>query len=296
MHKMKLIASAVFISVLGLHTLSHADIDELLSRYGGENGKGYIEPLVTGFGAGLNSGLYNSASVKRFGVRFQFETRFMLLPFSDAQKTFKAKTAGHFYPPAEADAPTVVGDGEGAVVTGSGGTKYHFPGGLEIDGLFLVCPQVTVGSFFGTESTIRFVALPLGEDFGTMTLWGVGAKHSLSQYIPLSPVDLAVGTFYQKFTLGDIMRASLISIYVTAGKSLPLITFYGGLGYENCKMHVEYTFEMEEDDEQIVFDLEGKNRFRTTLGVGVRLFVVNINADLSLGRQTVVSVGLGAGI
>lgn len=296
MQKLKLIVLFGIVSLLGLHTLSYADIDELLSRYTGENGKGYIQPLVTGFGAGLNSGLYNSARVKRFGLHFQVETRFVLMLYSDAQKTFKAKTGGHFYPPAQVDAPTIVGNGDGVVVTGDGGTKYHFPGGLEISALYLACPQVTVGSLFGTEGTIRFIAIPLGEDLGRMLLWGVGAKHSLSQYMPLSPVDLAVGSFYQKFTLGDIMRASLISVYVAASKSLPFITFYGGLGYESCKMHVEYTFEMEDIHRLIEFDSTGKNRFRTTLGIGLRLFVANLNADLSLGRQTVVSIGLGFGI
>lgn len=296
MGKSKFIALFTIISVLSSHSLLHADIDELLSRYGGENGKGYLQPLATGFGAGLNSGLYNSAKIKKFGVRFQLETRFMMMLYSEAQKTFEAKTGGYFHPPDTVNAPTIVGDGGGAEVTGDGGTKYHFPGGLEMDALYLACPQVTVGSFFGTEGTFRFVALPLGEDFGTMTLWGVGARHSLSQYIPGSPVDLAIGTFYQKFTLGDIMDANLVSVHIIVSKSLPLVTVYGGLGYENCKVHTEYTLEVDDLRPEIEFDLESENRFRTTFGVGLRLLILNLNADLSLGHQTVVSVGVGPGI
>jgi hypothetical protein len=284
------------VSVLFLSSISHPDIDELLSRYAGENGEGYVEPLVTGFGAGLNSGLYNSARVSRFGVKVTLETRFMLMLFSEDQKTFEASTGGSFNPPATVDAPTIVGDGRGAEVSGDGGTVYHFPGGLEMDALYLACPQLTVGSFFGTEGTVRFVTIPLGDDLGRMTLWGFGGRHSLSQYIMMCPVDLALGASYQKFTLGDVMDASMTSIYVVAGKSLPVVNLYAGLGYETCKMHVEYVFEVEDVEEDVAFDVEGKNRFRATIGMGVRLLVANVSADLSLGRQTVVSLGLGFGI
>jgi hypothetical protein len=297
MGKFRFLAMFTVVCLLSSHSLSHADIDELLSRYGGENGKGYVQPLATGFGAGLNSGLYNSARIKRFGLHFQLDLRLMMMLYTDGQRTFEASTSGHFYPPAKVVVPTIIGDGGGAEVTGQGGTKYHFPGGLEMDALFLACPQVTVGSFFGTEGTIRFMSLPLGEDVGTMRLWGVGVRHSLSQYISMTPVDLAIGTFYQKFTLGDIMDASLLSVHMIASKSLPLVTFYGGVGYEDCTMHVEYTLDVDDlEPPTIEFDLQGKNRFRATLGVGLRLVILNVNADLSFGRQTVVSVGVGPGI
>jgi len=295
MPKLKSVTALGVLALVSLQSTSHADIDELLSRYTGDNGRGYIEPLVTGFGAGLNSGLYNSAGVARFGLKLQFETRFMGSLYSSDQKTFAARTAGHFSPPMDVDAPTVVGDGGGAFVEGDGGTRYYFPGGLEIDALYLVCPQVTVGSFFGTEAKVRFIALPLGEDLGRMTLWGFGGRHSISQYIPLSPLDVSMGAFYQKFALGDLMDASLLSVHLVAGKSLPLLNFYGGLGYESCTMHIEYTFVADDIQRQIEFDLEGENRFRATLGVGLDLFLGKVNADLSLGRQTVISVGLGFG-
>jgi len=296
MGKFRFLATFTVLSLLSFHSLSHADIDELLSRYSGENGKGYVQPLATGFGAGLNSGLYNSAEIKRFGLRFQLELRLTMMLYTDGQRTFEASTGGHFYPPAKVIAPTIIGDGGGAEVTGDGGTKYHFPGGLEVDALFLACPQVTVGSFFGTEGTIRFMALPLGEDVGTMRLWGVGARHSLSQYISTLPVDLAIGTFYQRFTLGDIIDANLLSVHMIGSKSLPLVTFYGGVGYESCTMHMGYTLDVGDLERQVEFDLEGKNRFRGTVGVGLRLLILNVNADLSFGRQTVVSVGIGPGI
>jgi hypothetical protein len=276
--------------------LSHGDIDELLNRYGGENGKGYLQPLATGFGAGLNSGLYSSARVKTLGIRFQFEVKGMMMAYSDDQKTFKANTSGHFYPPAEVVTPTVIGDGRGAEVTGEGGTKYHFPGGLEIGALYLMCPQLTVGSVFGTEATIRFVTFPLGEDLGTMSLWGLGFKHSLSQYFPVSPVDVAIGTFYQKLVLGEVLDASFTSVYLAASKSLPLFTLYGGFGWEGARMRAEYTFQVEDMEREIEFNLDGEYRFRTTVGVAINLFILNLNGDVSLGRQTVFSIGVASGI
>ena len=279
-----------------LCSLSHGDVDELLSRYGGENGKGYLQPLATGFGAGLNSGLYSSGKVSTLGIRLQFEVKAMMMVYSNDQKTFKAKTSGHFYPPTEVHAPTIIGDGGGAEVTGEGGTKYYFPGGLEIDALYLACPQLTAGSIFGTEATVRLVAFPFGEDLGTMNLWGLGFRHNLNQYIPIIPLDLCFGTFYQRLTLGEILDASFVSVYVAGSRALPLITLYGGFGWESSRMHAEYTLGVEGTERQIEFDLDGENRFRTTLGVGISLFIVKLNADLSLGHQTVVTVGVASGI
>jgi len=44
--------------------LKAQSLEESLQKMLGDNAKGYVQPLVTGFGAGMNSGLYRKASTK----------------------------------------------------------------------------------------------------------------------------------------------------------------------------------------------------------------------------------------
>jgi hypothetical protein len=62
-------------------------------------------------------------------------------------------------------------------------TYYSLSQGGNINNLLVGVPQFTIGSFYGTEMTLRFVpALNYGEEFGRFSFWGVGITHNFSQY------------------------------------------------------------------------------------------------------------------
>ncbi|MGC9512674.1 MAG: DUF6588 family protein [Fidelibacterota bacterium] len=64
--RLKTVIGMVLILAL-LMPVSHLQaqsLEESLQKMLGENAKGYVQPLVTGFGAGMNSGLYRKASTK----------------------------------------------------------------------------------------------------------------------------------------------------------------------------------------------------------------------------------------
>lgn len=62
-------------------------------------------------------------------------------------------------------------------------TYYTLSQGGNINNLLVGVPQFTIGSFYGTEMTLRFVpALDYGEEFGKFSFWGVGISHNFSQY------------------------------------------------------------------------------------------------------------------
>lgn len=62
-------------------------------------------------------------------------------------------------------------------------TYYTLSQGGDINSLLVGVPQFTIGSFYGTEMTLRFVpALDYGEEFGKFSFWGVGISHNFSQY------------------------------------------------------------------------------------------------------------------
>jgi len=46
----------------------------------------------------------------------------------------------------------------------------------------------------------------------------------------------------------------------------------------------------------VKFDMKGDNKFRTTIGGRIRLAVININADYTMGADNVLTAGVGISI
>ncbi|MBN2213795.1 MAG: hypothetical protein JW723_06075, partial [Bacteroidales bacterium] len=270
------------------------DIEELVSKYTEENGKGYMQPLADAFGATFNTGLFHSAKMKKLGFQAYLGVVTSAAFISDKRTTFDATTQGFTDPEMTAEAPTIFGPSESVDVEGPGGTVYVFPAGMNVKMIPFAIPQLSIGSVYGTDLTFRFITFNLGEDFGDLSVFGWGIRHSISQHLDMLPVDIALGVYNQSFKVGDIASASAWLVSAQASKRVMIFTFYGGLGYENTKLDLEYTNAGEDVD--IAFNLKGKNSIRLTAGVTFNFGPVKLNVDYNIASQSVLSVGLGVGI
>lgn len=289
---------APFLAVLALSLpLQAQDLADYLSKYTSANGKGYLQPLADAFGANMNSGLYYGARIEKFGLHIRVGLETMTALIADDQKVFTAKTEDPFSPAATAEAPTVFGSTKGTSATGTGNTIFNFPGGLGLSKVPILLPQVTVGSILGTEATLRFVQVNVNDDFGKIKLFGFGLRHSISQYLGKSPVDLAAAFFVQKFEVGDIVEANAKYYGLQASLSRSIFTFYGGAGFESANLDIAYTFEPESGSAQtIAFDLEAENSARFTIGLALNLLLAQVHADYNFGAQKVLAMGVGFGL
>jgi len=269
------------------------NLEDYLSAYTGDNGKGYVKPLADAFGANINSGFYHDADIPFAGVNIYVGVVTMTAFVSDDSKTFDAKTGEFFLPETTVKVPTIFGDTEGTTVDGNAGTSYKFPGGLGISKLPIAVPQITVGSFMGTDATLRYIQLDVDDNIGELSVFGFGVRHSISQYIPLFPLNIAGGLYYQTFDVGDIIEANAFALSVQGSYSLPFFTFYGGLSYETASLDIKYEFGSGEDTEEISFSLDAENNVRLTLGAAVQLSVFTLHADYNIGNQDVFVLGLG---
>jgi hypothetical protein len=111
-----------------------------------------------------------------------------------------------------AEVSTLFGPTDPVEVTGDAGTVYVFPGGLNVSMLPFAVPQLTVGSVFGTDLTVRYFAYSTNEDIGKLNLFSWRLRHSISQYVPVLPLDLAVGFYCQQFRLGTLRLNYLMII------------------------------------------------------------------------------------
>ncbi|MCW8850198.1 MAG: hypothetical protein OQJ81_09505 [Melioribacteraceae bacterium] len=265
----------------------NAQIEDRINELSDDLQKGYSTPLATWTGTYLNSGGYYSASVSKvFGFKLSLVGMMILIP--DDQRTFTldggTKTATFF--------------GEkGAAVAGTDGYLVY-PPGINQTSIPTGIPQVAV-STLGSEVMLRFIPSVAVEDVN-FDLLGIGLKHSISQYIPLLPVDIAVQVMYNKLSIDgpDLgISTTNMAFNAHASRSFGLITLYGGLQYESTTMDIEYSYKGSDivgtsQDEKIKVSLDGDNNVRLTLGAALRLAVLVINADVNFGSQTAIVAGL----
>ncbi len=281
------------------------DLEDYLSKYTQDNGRKYLQPFADAFSADLNSGLYHQALIKKKGFQLYIGVVGQVAVVPDDQKYFGAYTESNLYPSeGPHKVPTVFGPKDPVVipVEASGGLlDYAFPAGFNVDYMPLATPQLTIGSLLGSDVTVRFITVDL-EDLGNLDLFGWGIRHNLNQYLTFLPVDVAVGYYSQSFKIGDYMDANASLLSLQGSYSIPVITFYGGLGLENSSMDVQYTYTGEGDlpgsqtEEAIKFDLEGANSLRFTMGLTVNLGPLKINGDYNIAKQNTFSAGVGIGI
>jgi hypothetical protein len=277
-----------------------AQIEEHISAYTGDNATGYLEPLAGAIGTTLNSGLWRSAHIPKAGFTIAIEFPVMGLYFGDDDKVFDATTESGFSPTQTVEAPTVIGDPEAVIVSGDGGTQFAFPGGFDVGSFALTMPQLRVGAVFGTEAMIRFIAFRIGEsDIGDVSMFGLGFRHSISQYMgPVPPVDMAAGFFYQSFKLGenesgdDLTKTNTYSFGVQVSKTIPpILTPYTGLYYNKYKLEAEY--ESEVPGEELI-DLTFDDGFiQWTLGVEFNLAVLNAYFEYNVSSYNSLGFGMG---
>jgi hypothetical protein len=268
------------------------DIEDFVSKYTGVNGEGYLQPLADAFGANLNSGLYQTAHIPAMGFSIRGGVVIMTAPISDDNKVFTATTEFPFTPEQTAEAPTIFGDVNPVTVSGEGGTVYTFPGGFAFNQLPFLVPQVTIGSIRGSEVTIRYFQVTLGDNIGDVKLFGFGARHSISQYLKDPPVDIAAGFFFQSFDVGDIISANTSYFGLQLSHTRSVLTLYGGPGVETSSLDIAYQFD---DDTSIEFEMDSNNSFRFTTGVAVDLRIIRFFIDYNFASQSAISLGLGLG-
>lgn len=273
-------------------------LEQAIEQYSGDAVKGYIQPVADMFGANMNAGFYQSAAVPKTGFVFAFDLIGMASLVGDAQKTYTAKAPPGFTP-GEFKTATIFG-GKGTEISHAIQTALKYKGS---DGIFntslfpLFAPQITIGSVFGTVAIVRYMALPkIGDDkVPTISLLGIGVRHSISQYLGDIPLDLAAGVYYSRFSAGDLITYNGLSIGAHASKTLSVLTLYGGVAFEKSSLNLKYTSTDPLVPASVDISLDGANKFRATAGLKIQLAFFKIFADANLGSVTNFSGGIGFG-
>jgi hypothetical protein len=295
MRERALLAAGVLIVALPLLLAGPASavLEDNLGALTGPQTQGYLGPFADGLSGMMNSGIFRSGNVPVTGFSLTLDARASYISFSDDQRTYSASTPG--YP--TVDAPTVVGDTQSVTAHNSTtGVDFTYPGGFDMKNFGIAVPQATVGSVLGTRAIVRYIAIDLGsEDIGKLKLFGIGGQHSISQYLPALPVDVAVGAMWQDFKIGeDLLDAKAFAANVMGSKKFGKIVSlepYVGLGVDSFTLDAKYT----SGNDKVEVNFDRKNDFHLTLGTNINLPVVKLNAEFNHAAVTGFAGGVSFG-
>jgi hypothetical protein len=314
----------------------------------------YITPWANAFGAGLNGSWYNTAKPHKLGgFDITMGVNAGMVPVAD--QTFDLSTLGLSanISPKTGTAPTVAGSKSNGPamtysVSGVNLASVTSPPGTGWKYVPVPTAQIGIGLPLGTEIKGRFIPkIPLGDN--DVSLWGIGLVHSIMQYIPgneLLPVDVSIFAGYTKLTgnvaldlqpetisghapnyttynLSTSFNDQLLSATVEAlnvsaiaSVTIPVITFYGGLGYSKTSTEIklkgnfptpvlvtpalpatpyaEYNDSgVKKDSDFPAIDIKSFSGLRANIGFRIKLAVITIHADYTRAQYNVFSTGLG---
>ena len=259
--------------------LHSQDLSANLSTVAGQYAQSYLQPFIDVYGAGVNSGFFNtvklnSNSDSKLTITLSVKSMGSFVPSNS--KTFSAvyntstsyDTLGQTYivnaTATVKNAPTIFGSSnKGTVTTNISDTivvggVFHYPihrtrvdqtfGGLVTTDVapFLV-PQLDIGTVLGTQFMLRWIPPVQIGNYGTTNFFGIGLRHNLSQYIGGIPFNLAGGFYYQNFSMKDtagnqFINSTAVAANLQISKNLGLIELYGAFQYESSSLNAAYAY------------------------------------------------------
>jgi len=312
----------------------------------------YISPWTNAFGAGLSSGWYNTAKPHKLGG-FDITTSINVGMVPSSEDQFDISKIGLSSAiTATGMTSTISGpDKAGPAMSYKSGSytlaSFNAPPGTGWKMIPVPVAQVGIGLPLGTELKGRFIPKITIKD-GDVSLWGVGLLHSITQYFPgdkLLPFDISLFGGYTKLE-GNVplnlkpdlsvtqnftspinpstsfedqnlnMEVTGLNLSAIASLNLPVVTFYGGLGYSKTKTamvfegnyptpvlvtpalpavpYAEYNNSGVKTGKDFPkMDIENFSGLRANIGIRLKLAVITIHADYTRAQYNIVSAGLG---
>jgi hypothetical protein len=310
----------------------------------------YVAPWTNAFGSGLNSGWYNTAKPHKFGG-FDITTGISVGMVPSSAGSFELSSIGlspaitATGPASTISGPNTAGPQMSYNVSGVQLASFRAAPGTNWKMIPVPTAQIGIGLPFGTELKGRFIPKINIQD-GDISLWGIGLVHSVMQYLPgnkLLPFDVSLFAGYTKlegnvglnlspdaavaqaytapfntataFTNQNLnINVTALNVSAIASLNLPVITFYGGLGYCKSKTGMEFSGDFptpvlvttpapphpEYNNSGVKtgkdfpsMNIENFSGLRANIGLRIKLAVITIHADYTRAQYNVLSTGLG---
>lgn len=199
------------------------------------------------------------------------------------------------------------------VNTGAGPQNFTLPSqlfALPVTGLLedapafpLGAPQLTIGTFLGSQFTFRYLPdVKIDEKVGSFKFFGWGVQHNPMVWFgeDALPFEVSLGYFSQSLKVGSLMDVKASAFGANAsirlGWGFLNLTPYFGYMKEASKITFAYDLEVATPTGPVIqpigFELESENSSRVTFGLSVKILLINVNADINLGKYKAYSAGV----
>ena len=276
----------------------------------------YFTPMAGSFGAGLNSGWYNTAkphSLGGFDLTLTLNT--VIIPSS--AKTFNIKAAGgDIFTSNDTEASTIFGSADATTMTYNNNSTgldvdFEMPGGFKTPAIPLPMIQAGIGLIKNTAIDVRYMPMLNVGDNINVNLFGIGIKHDLLQWIPgignAIPMSLSLQGGYSSLNteleiLGQevSLKTKATTINLVASKKLLMVTGYVGLGYNSATttFATDANFDLGgiQFDEKVEIAFESNNNLRTNIGLRLNITLITIQADYTFAEYPTATLGLGVSL
>jgi len=279
----------------------------------------YLSPLGNGLGAITNNGWYNTAKPHRF-LGFDANFTLSLLNIKDENKSFDPNSIPNFSSQSNST-PTILGRGDGAVVNYNG-NEFKLPNQTTlISALALPNFNFGLGIFKKTELNGRFIPnYKYNIGFfgkGEISMWGVGFKHDILQWIPIIgntiPMSLSLQAGHTQLNSELSILNQDVNIDVQASnfnlilsRKILMLTGYTSVGYnfstttfragENITDSDSFNLNELEIGLPIEMKFENNNEFRANIGLRFNIAVIAIHANHTFSKYPVTTLGLAVGL
>ena len=273
----------------------------------------YFTPMAEGFGAGLNSGWYNTAKPHNLGG-FDLTLTLNTVIIPSSAKTFNIKAAGgDIFTSNDTEASTIFGSADATTMTYNNNSTgldvdFEMPGGFKTPAIPLPMIQAGIGLIKNTAIDIRYMPiLNVGNNIN-VNLFGVGVKHDLLQWVPgignAIPMSLSLQGGYtslntelkiagQKISL----KTKATTINLVASKKILMITGYIGLGYNSASttFMTDANFDLDriQFEEKLEVDFVSNKNLRKNIGLRLNMTLITIQADYTFSEYPTATLGIG---
>lgn len=314
------------VAMVGANSFAQTDITELLKA--GQNDANtlahpYLKPFGEMLGSSLNNGWYTSAKPhKLLGFDLTFTASYIKAPSSALSFDVSKVELSEFehVSTSSAISPTVSGDIDNLPrlrkkgdITNS--TEFEMPNGTGLD--YLPVPMISagIGLPYGFELKGRFIPKVDIGDAGKLGLWGIGVQKDIKDFIPgvkhVPVLNVSVLAGYTKFgseiEVDEATRDGMLDISSSGfttrlliGANLPVVAFYTGLGYRTTSSDFDLLGTYSVGSGSQVAEVKDPIRlgytttgFDMNLGMRIRLGVIALHADYTLGEYSAITAGLG---
>lgn len=293
----------------------------------------YLAPALEGGMYNIGGSWYNSADAKPLGG-FEISIIGNMAFFNNKEdkKAFELNTADYdnlqFTDGSTSQmVSTALGDIEGVQVfveddNGLLRADFELPSGLASEDITFIPSgfiQASVGLIKGTEVKARFLP-KIKTDDAAISLYGFGIQHDFTKHLPADkvlPVAISAVIGYTRlngtydFTSTNVIdgadqkldtKLSTWNFQAVVSTRLPIINFYGGLGYLTGKSETDVlgTYVVTSGPFQTTYTdpfsiSENASGVLANVGAKLKLGFFRLNADYTLGEFDRLTVGLNFG-